>query len=173
MKLVLLALLVAGCGYQIPVAGNTYDGPTNPQPDQDKAIHIVWDVVYDIGGDPPPIIWHFGDRCNPNPNMPNSFIDPDGGGDCLLGIYNPWGYSAPGPWAGANRIDVEWNGRFSATQAFAHELCHAYMKYTTDDPDASHAGPCFSYEGVQYSAPNVAPGSLVDQAVQALIFVGL
>lgn len=165
--LLLVAILAAGCGYQIPWAGASYSGPTNPQPNQDKAFHIVWHDVYDLEGDGPPILWRFGDRCNTDPNAPNTFKDPGGSG-CLFGYYDPYAIDDT-----ANLVTVEWNGNFSAYETFAHELCHVYVYYTTGDPDNDHVSPCFSIDGVAYTPDHVAPGSLVDLADQALKLVGL
>jgi hypothetical protein len=166
-----LALLTSGClGYQIPIAGESWDGLAPPQPGQEVAVQIVWNQVYGMEDrvSPPPILWHFNDRCATDPGAPNTFKAPHSN-DCAFGYYQPTGIYAPSEFEAPNRIDVEWNGFFSSYETFAHELCHAYMAYTTGDADDGHTGPCFAHGGVRYIDAQTAPGSLVYLANQALI----
>jgi hypothetical protein len=161
-----ILLLLTGCGYRFPWAGDTYSGPTNPQPNQDQAVQIVWYDTYGIDAPPPPIIWKFGDRCDPTTPL-NTFSDPKSG-ECLLGYYDPFSIDQY-----ANTVFVEWNGNFSANQTFAHELCHARDQYMTGDSDINHHTECFSADGVEYTPGHDAPYSLASIATAALLATGL
>ena len=120
---VCIALMVAfvGCGYHIPIAGEGYDGPTNPQPGQLIAVHIIWNETYGLAdGTEPPILWHFDDNCidgrgigmGPQYGTPGAFKDPHFD-LCLFGQFETSGWVDTTEFDATNRVDVEWHGSFS------------------------------------------------------------
>ncbi|HVT61904.1 MAG TPA: hypothetical protein VHD33_00240, partial [Legionellaceae bacterium] len=144
-------ILCTGCmGWQMPIAGHGYDGPTNDQPMQALAVALVWNQTYGMTAMlPPPIMWHFNDNCvdaltknGPAYGTPGAFHAAHSDG-CEYGQYESSGWVETTEFDAPNRIDLEWNGSFSAKQAMAHELCHAYLQYTTGDGDDSHTSKCF------------------------------
>jgi hypothetical protein len=184
LAVLILVLSTAACdGWKIPIAGDRWSGPTNPQPNQDTAAHIVWNLVYGLAdGTEPPVLWHFNDSCKDSNgawgpeygNLVGAFKDPHVSA-CLFGQYESSGWVEPTEFDATDRIDIERNSAlFSWQQVFAHELCHAMRDWTTDDGgDGDHVSECFTHDGVPYQNGNAAPGSLVDIANQALIAVGL
>jgi hypothetical protein len=176
-----LSFTSIGCmGFAIPIAGEGWSGPTNPQPGQMIAAHIVWNETFgQLDGTEPPILWHVGDNCvdsggskwGPEYGTPGAFQDS---GDCVFGQYQASGWSQASEYNAPNRVDAEWNGNFSAQQTLAHELCHAMRQFTTGDDDSNHASNCFvGTDGKPYSGiGDTAPGSMVYQANAALIAAG-
>lgn len=152
--LFLSAVLSVGCG--IPIAGVGYTRDVPRIWGQDTAEKIVWDQEFSAAGwlTPPPLVWHQGSRCGGEDKF---WAD----GECVLGIY--WSYD--------DHAEVQWRGSFHES-SYAHELCHAFWKYTHDgDDDGDHTSPCFSTT-VRYNGTE-AEGSLVWKANQALDAYGL
>ncbi len=186
-KILTLAFLLsplACMGYTVPFAGEGYDGPTNPQPNQDQAVHIIWDLTYGLPDmAPPPILWHFGDNCvdgrglafasGPKYGTPSAYKNPHFD-LCVYGAYESSGWVETSDYDAPNRLDVEWHGTFSDSQTFAHELCHAFKQYLTGDGDPNHTSDCFvGTDGAPYTLADVHAGSLVATANAALIAASL
>lgn len=187
MKTIILAAFISlttmGCGYHIPIAGEGYDGPTNPQPGQLIAVHIIWNETFGFAdGTEPPILWHFNDNCidsrgidfasGPKYGTPGGFKDIHSG-MCLYGQFETSGWVDTTEFDATNRVDVEWHGNFSDNATLAHELCHAYNFYMGGDGDGNHVSDCFSMPSLPYDGFHEAVGSRAYNANQALIAAGL
>lgn len=174
---------MACMGYTIPMAGEGYEGPTNPQPGQTLATAIVWDQVFGFADfKAAPVLWHFGDNCIDSRGLSAASgprYGTDGGfkdihsGICEYGQYEASGWVETTEFDAPNRIDIEWHGTFSDRQTFAHELCHAYRQYLTGDGDEGHTSNCFvGADGVALGLGDAHEGSLVYAANQALLAAG-
>lgn len=189
MKTIIIAafvsLVAVGCGYHIPIAGEGYDGPTNPQPGQSIAVHIIWNSYGLADGTEPPILWHFNDNCidyrgigsGPKYGTPGAFMsaresDPK---VCEYGQFETSGWVDTTEFDATNRVDIEWHGTFSDGQTLAHELCHAYNWYTGGDGDENHTSDCFVGTDKQPLSlgGDAHEGSLVYAANALLIAAGL
>lgn len=174
MKTTLLMLLLTLTGCFVPIAGDGYDGPTNPQPNQIEAIGIIMNS-FGVNFAPPPIMWHFNDTCTDSNGVIHTGsyrID----GDCVLGSYQGSGLVETTTYEAPDRIDIEWNGKFSTNQTLAHELCHAWHQYFfNDDGDPNHTSNCFvGWNGLPFGNNGKATiGSFVYDANAALINAGL
>lgn len=160
---VLLSLTgcMGGAGpFGIPVAGEGYDGPTNPVANQDRAVDVIWHTAFGAGREwsgPPPIVWRTGDTCTDHRGTwRNSFPSPDDG-TCLSGLYE----------IQLDYVVVVWTGSISSSY-LAHELCHGFLS-RLDAEDERHESACF-LGGLEGSEP---PNSLVGRANQLLREMGL
>ena len=154
MKTTLLSItLLLGCAGVGPFP--TYNGPTNPVPNQSAIVSMIWDNTYNASAyEAPPVVWRYNDTCNGSPGWDR------GDGMCIDGKYDPE----------LNYIQVEHTTDVISETGLEHELCHAYRQFAYGDIDVNHDSICFSTATVHYDSINnrFVFGTLVDAARQYL-----
>lgn len=120
--LAVVLMIVAGCA-----------ADTTRQPEQYLAEAVVWRDTYHEERDPPPIEWigWLGLNCAHG----NGFLIPTTYGGqpslCVGGVY----------WSVPNyaEVGIQYPGQPLSVTAYAHELLHAHLYYTTGDGDPTHS----------------------------------
>jgi hypothetical protein len=131
---VLAAMILSGCGQL------TYIPDPVPQfekmPRQDEAASLIWNILLEMDGDPPPVEWVTGELCNNTDYLSIVDYTADGTKQCLAGRWKHDIVTLVIPVDHHDHPGIKWT--FYSFSSMAHEFTHAKLYYLTGDLDGGH-----------------------------------
>jgi hypothetical protein len=146
-NLVIVALLLGACGPGIPV-------DSTPQPNQDKAVGLVWYTLYGNTRTPPSVSWVHPENFDCYPTADGTFLS------FYIGQYD---FSAPIRDFNHCVSGVTWLPQYTCwvgidqtlhQSALAHELFHASLWSRGGDGDPDHKNSGWAAGGIVELANN-------------------